>query len=499
MSVASATTQVTTEIDLEAFLRVMRMNLKEEDLFPVIGDNFLTVQGSISEQGRFISALAALLWNIDDEGERFDKGKFQELIAHIDKLINDQLNEIIHHESFQELEAVWRGLFDLIGSTNFRANVMVDMLDVSKGELQEDFENNSVDFTGSAFFQKIYNSEYEQFGGKPYGSLVGMYEFDHTPRDEFWLKMMGKVANASHAPFIGSVGPSFFGCDSVEELASIKDLEGLMNHPKYGSFNALRSSEEAAYLGLCLPRYILRLPWHPVTNPCGMFNFTEYTWGNDNKKYLWGNATILFAKNLISSFEQSGWCQYIRGPKGGGLVSGLPVHTFNIRGEEEIKIPTEIMIPDYREYEFARCGFIPLIYRKGTADACFFSAQSLKKPKDFTDPKDSENAQLVCNLPYTFSITRIAHYIKSIMRDNIGTSADAAYIQSKLSRWLMNYVTTSTNPDDRTLLFYPFKAASIAVKECGGKIGWYDCAVSVLPHIQMEGVSVELRLDSRLG
>lgn len=499
MSSGQTTTQVVSEIDLEAFLRVMRMNLREEDLSPVIGENFLPVQGMISEQGRFISALAALLWNIDDDGERFDKGKFPELIAHIDKLINDQLNEIIHHESFQEVEAVWRGLFDLIGSTNFRANVMIDMLDVSKMELQEDFENNSVDFTGSAFFQKIYNSEYEQFGGKPYGSLIGMYEFEHTPKDEFWLKMMGKVANAGHAPFISSVGPRFFGCDSVEELASIKDLEGLMNHPKYGSFNALRSSEEAAYLGLCLPRYILRLPWHPVTNPCGMFNFTEYTWGNDNKKYLWGNAAILFAKNLISSFELSGWCQYIRGPKGGGLVTGLPVHTFNIRGEEEIKIPTEIMIPDYREYEFARCGFIPLIYRKGTADACFFSAQSLKKSKDFIDPKDSENSQLVCNLPYTFSITRIAHYIKSIMRDNIGTSADAAYIQSKLSRWLMNYVTTSTNPDDRTLLFYPFKAASVAVKECAGKIGWYDCSVSVLPHIQMEGVSVELRLDSRLG
>jgi type VI secretion system protein ImpC len=201
----------------------------------------------------------------------------------------------------------------------------------------------------------------------------------------------------------------------------------------------------------------------------------------------------------MKSFETSGWCQYVRGPKGGGLVQGLPVHTFNIRGEDEIKVPVEMTIPDFRELEFANCGFIPLIYKKGTGDACFFSAQSLKRPKKFLDPKDSENAQMVCNLPYTFSITRIAHYVKSIARDNIGAAADANYIQSVLDRWIMNYVTTVTNPDDLTLRYYPFKAASIEVKEKEGKIGWYDCSICVLPHLQMEGLDVELRLESRLG
>lgn len=487
------------EISLDLFLESMKMGPREEHAPPVISEDFSKVNENVSNQARFVSSLGVLLANIDQGEGFFDRGKIQELIARTNKMINDQINEVIHHPKFQQLESTWRGLFNLLEKTNFRANIMIDILDVSKEELGEDFNNNSIDFTGSAFFQKVYFKEYDQYGGKPYGAIIGLYEFEHTPTDLKWLKMMGKVANASHAPFISSISPRFFGCDSIEELAAIKDLEGLMNHPKYGAFNALRDSEEAAYLGLCLPAYISRLPWHPVKNPCGNFNFVEYTWGDDNEKYLWGNAAILFAQNLVRSFETSGWCQYLRGPKGGGLITGLPVHTFNIRGEEEIKLPVEMAIPDFRELEFANSGFIPLIYRKGTADACFFSAQSLKRPKKFKDPKDSENAQLVCNLPYTFSITRIAHYVKSIARDNIGSTADADYIQDVLNRWIMDYVTATVNPDDITLRRYPFKAASISVVEKEGNIGWYDCSISILPHLQMEGLNVELRLDSRLG
>jgi type VI secretion system protein ImpC len=204
------------------------------------------------------------------------------------------------------------------------------------------------------------------------------------------------------------------------------------------------------------------------------------------------------AQNMVRSFEESGWCQYLRGPKGGGLVSGLPVHMFNVRGEEDMKLPVEMTIPDYRELEFANAGFIPLVYRKGTADACFFSCQSLKKPKKFKDPKDSENSQLVTNLSYTFSITRIAHYVKCIMRDNIGSSADATYIRNTLESWMNSYVTTVVNPDDLTLRYYPFKAASVDVVEREGMIGWYDCSIAILPHIQFEGMDVELRLDARL-
>ncbi|MDY0162845.1 type VI secretion system contractile sheath large subunit [Desulfobotulus sp.] len=495
---AVKTEEQTEALDLKRFLSSMRLSTEVSEPVPMVQDGLATVKENVSDEDRFISGLAALLMNVDPATGRFDKAIILDLIGHIDSMVNSQLNEVIHHETFKKVESSWRSLNDLILNTNFKANIMIDILDVSKDELFEDFESNAVDITGSSLFKKVYVSEYDQYGGKPFGSIVGLYEFSHTPQDEFWLKTMGKVAAASHAPFIGSVSPRFFGCESIEELAGIKDLEGLMNHPKYGSWNKLRDSEEAAYIGLTLPRYIARLPYDPVTNPTGDLVFSEEVKGNDNKDYLWGSSAALFAQNMTRSFAQSGWCQYIRGPKGGGMVSGLPVHTFNVRGENEIKVPVEMVIPDYRELEFANAGFMPLVYRKGTADATFFSAQSLKKAKKFKDPKDSENAQLVTNLSYTFSITRIAHYVKCIMRDNIGSSADAPYIKQTLESWIFKYVTTVVNPDDLTLRYYPFKAASVQVTPREGMIGWYDCSISILPHIQFEGMDVELRLDARL-
>lgn len=491
-------TKTETKLDLKRFLSSMRLEGEADGATPMLTDDLATVREDVGEKDRFLSGMAALLLNVDTSVGKLDKANIQDLIARIDRMVNSQLNEIIHHQKFKALESNWRALNDLIRNTNFKANIVIDMIDVDKDELFEDFDSNAVDITGSALFKKVYVSEYDQYGGRPYGAIVGLYEFEHTPRDEFWLKTMSRVAAASHAPFIGSVGPKFFGCESPEELATIKDLEGLMNHPKYSSWNKLRDSEEAAYLGLTLPRYVARLPWDPDTNPCGGLPFKEEVRGNENDDFLWAPASILFAQNMIKSFEQSGWCQYLRGPKGGGLVTGLPVHTFNLRGEEEIKIPVEIAIPDYRELEFANAGFIPLVYRKGTADACFFSVQSIKKPKKFADPKDTEASQLVTNLSYTFSVTRIAHYVKSIMRDNIGSSADAEYIKSSLQAWISRYVTTVVSPDDLTLRFYPFKAAGVEVVPREGMIGWYDCKMSILPHIQFEGMDVELRMDTRL-
>ena len=438
-----------------------------------------------------------MLLNLSDGETRFDKGSVQELIARINTIVSEQVNQIIHNPKFKALEANWLSLDQLIKNTKFSSNIVLDFIDVGKDELAEDFENNAVDISGSELFKKLYVAEYDSFGGQPYGN-IGMYEIAHTPADEFWVRTMGRIAAACHAPYIGSVSPQFFGCQTMEELAAVKDLGGLMNHPKYGSWNALRDSE-AAYIGLTLPRYVARLPYHPETNPAGDFPFTEEIRGGNDADYLWAPSSMLLAQKIVASFASSGWCQYLRGVKGGGLVTGLTVHTFNIRGEEEIKIPVEIAIPDYRELEFANAGFIPLVYRKNSADACFFSAQSIKLAKQFKDPKDSENAQLVTNLCYTFSITRIAHYVKSFMRDNIGSTADETYVMDQLNNWLFQYVTTVTNPDDLTLRYYPFKAAAVNVVAREGSIGWYDAQISVLPHVQFEGMDVELRLDSRLG
>lgn len=488
------------KIDLKRILSSVRLNPDVDTPLPMIKEG-LELDASVSrEEDRFLSGLAAMLLNIDtSQPGRFDKAQVLKILARIDEVVIAQVNEILHHPKFQALESTWRGLDDLVRNTNFRANVMIDILDARKEELLDDFDSNAVDITGSALFKKLYVAEYDQYGGKPFGSIIGLYEFTHTPKDEFWLKIASKICAASHAPLVTSISPEFFGCQTISELAAIKDLEGLLNQPKYSSWSALRDTAESAYIGLTLPRYVLRLPYDPVTNPAsGNFNFKESVRGDLDGEYLWGSSAILFAKNMVKSFQQSGWCQYLRGPKGGGLVAGLPVHTFNLRGEDEIKIPVEMVIPDYRELEFANSGFMPLIYRKGTGDACFFSAQSLKRPKAFVDPKDSENAQLVTNLSYTFSITRLAHYIKCMMRDNIGSSADASYIQAQIHRWIFGYVTTVSNPDDLTLRYFPFKAASVEVVERPGQIGWYDCKVAVLPHIQFEGMDVELRLDARL-
>jgi len=476
------------------------------DAKPMISEKFVPAldEKEVTIEARFMSSLAALVQNVPpattDSGDalRFDKGQVLAVVDRIDAMINDQMNEILHHERFQKMESAWRGLDDLVSNTNFKANVAIDLLDAAQDELGQDFENNSADVFAGSLFNKVYIQEYDQYGGQPFGAMIGLYEFSSTPGDIKWLTQMGKVANASHCPFIAAVSPKFFGCDKVEEMEAIKDLEGALAHPRYGKWNELRNSEEAAYLGLTFPRYVLRLPWHPDKNPCDDLHFTEDSQGESNK-YLWGNSSILFARNMVKAFENSGWCQSIRGPKGGGLLTGLPVDTFFLRGQEELKAPVEIAIPDFREFEFARCGFMPLVYKKGSSEATFFSTQSAKVAKRFKDPKDSENSQLVTNLAYTFSITRLAHYVKCIMRDNIGSTADAPYIQRQLDAWLAGYVTTVASPDDLTVRRFPFKATSVVVEQRTGEIGWYDCKVAVLPHIQFEGLNVELMLESRLG
>lgn len=511
MSDGNATTE---KVTLDQFLASMKLKTEDAGGAKPIFDGSLEKvreEKDVKEVDRFLTSLAALVLNVDpnfglveagvaDAEGRLEKADILELIGQINGKIEKQVNEILHTKEFQALESAWRGLDDLVQNTNFKANIAIDMIDVGKDELFDDFENNAVDITGSALFQKVYVAEYDQYGGRPFGAMIGLYEFDHTPDDLFFLQTAGKIANASHAPFVASASPKFFGCETIEEAGNIRDLEGLLNHPRYGDWQRLRNSEEAAYLGLCFPRYVLRLPYDPDNNPCRRLKFfKEAVNPLNNNDFLWGNAAVLFARNMARSFETSGWCQYLRGPKAGGLISGLPCYTFNVRGEDETKIPVELSIPDYRELEFANSGFMPLVYRKGTSDACFFSVQSTKATKRFKDPKDSENSQLVANMSYTMSITRIAHYVKSIMRDNIGSTADASYIQESLQSWLNQYVTTVSNPDDLTLRYYPFKAVNVQVQERPGSIGMYDCQIAVLPHIQFEGMDVELRLESRLG
>lgn len=486
-------------LDLASFLSSVRLGTDVSKKTPMLQGTLDQVVEDVTPEERFISSMAAVVYNMDAKAGRFDKQSIQDLVADIDTLVDAQLNEILHHPDFQRMESAWASINDLSKNTNFRANITLSLLDVSKDEAYEDLELNSADIGGSELFKKLYVAEYDQYGGKPYGGVIGLYEFTNTPKEMLWLKTMGKVATAAHAPFVSSVGPMFFGCANMQEVSQLRDVEGMLDTPKYSAWNQLRQTEEAAYIGLTLPRYIVRAPYNAETNPAEEINFTEQVRGDDDSNFLWGNSAMLFARNLVKSFETSGWCQSIRGPKGGGLVAGLPTHSYNVRGEEELKLPVEIAMPDFRELELANGGFIPLIQKKGSADAVFFSAQSIKKSFKFKDPKDSENSTLVTNLSYTFSISRIAHYLKCIMRDNIGSTANAQYIYNQIDRWVAGYVTALVNPDDLTLRYYPFKAYSLQVNEVPGRVGWYHCSLSVLPHIQFEGMDVDLRVDARLG
>jgi type VI secretion system protein ImpC len=493
----SATT--TDTLNLKSFLSSVRLSTDVSAPTPMVQANLEKVQEDVSAEERFISAMAAVVYNMNTDDQRFDKQSIQDLVANIDTLIDAQINEILHAPEFQKIEASWTSIADLVKHTNFKANIQIGLLDVSKEEAYEDLELNSADIAGSEIFKKVYIAEYDQFGGSPFGVMIGAYEFANTPQDILWLKTMGKIASAAHAPFIASASPKFFGCDTMTEVNQLRDITGLFATPRYSAWNALRDSEEAAYVGLTMPRYMARSPYHPMYNPADGINFTEKVRGDVESEYVWGNSALLFARNLVRSFEGSGWCQHLRGVKGGGLLTGMPTHTYNIRGEDELRAPVEISMPDFRELELANAGMIPLIHKKGTAEAVFFSAQSIKKSHKFKDPKDSENSQLVTNLAYTFSVSRIAHYLKCIMRDNIGSTAHAQYIYNQIDRWISGYVTTLVNPDDLTLRYYPFKAYSLEVTEVPGRVGWYHCNLSILPHIQFEGMDVDLRVDARLG
>lgn len=465
---------------------------------------------SLAEPGepgeRFKESLAAVFLNLDvdlDQGEepKVTKQRLQKIIKYIDTLINDQLREVYADRQFKELERTWRSVEDLAKKTDFSKNIKLSLLDVSKEELFEDLEMNSADIAGAEIFKKLYVAEYDQYGGQPFGGLMGLYEFDQGRKDMVWLETMGKIACASHAPFVGSVKPEFFGCSSMAEMNQLRDITTMLGTPKYNRWNALRKSEEAAYIGLVMPRVVLRPPYNDDTYPADDISFNELADGQqgDDDGYLWGSAVPLFAGNLVRSFADTGWCQYIRGPRSGGQIEDLATHRFELNGERQAKTAVEVTIPDFREYELARAGFIPLIQKKGANEAAFYSAQSIKLAETWKDPKDSENSQLVTNLAYTFSITRIAHYLKCIMRDNIGSSANALSVQNQIDRWIAGFTTALVNPDDLTLRYYPFKAYSLQVDEVPGKVGWYHCSLSVLPHIQFEGLDVDLRIDARLG
>jgi type VI secretion system protein ImpC len=425
-----------------------------------------------------------------------DKKTFADLLARVNELIALQLNEVFHQPALRDLEGKWRSISDLVDRTNFAANIGISLLDAAKDEIAEDMSINGADIAASELFKKVYTAEYDQLGGEPYAAMIGLFEFENDYNDRVFLKGMASLCKHSHAPFIASAAPSIFGIDEMSRLMEVRDFSATLDE----SWMALREQEEFAYVGLTLPRYIARRPYKASDSAGGVVRFKEEPSSEEQEpqRYVWASSAMLFARNLVRSFEGSGWCQYIRGVKAGGYLENLARIALD-GADDEIRPPLEVIIPDYGELALANAGFIPLVHKKGTTDAVFFSSQAIKQPQNGTDPHISENSQLTCNLAYTFSISRLAHYLKRMMRDNVGSSADANYVKGQIDAWISRYVTTIVNPDDLTLRYYPFKAYTLSVAPVDGRAGWYDCNLTVQPHILFDGMDVTLRVDARLS
>ena len=424
------------------------------------------------------------------------------IIAEIDRKLTEQINLILHHSEFQSLESAWRGLNYLVTNTETDEKLKLRFMDISKNELRRNMKRyKGVAWDQSPLFKKVYEEEYGQLGGEPYGCLVADYYFDHTAPDVDLLSSIAKVAASAHVPFITGASPTVLQMDSWQELSNPRDLTKIFTQNlEYAAWNSLRQSEDSRYIGLAMPRFLARLPYGVRTNPVDAFDFEETTDGADHNKYVWSNAAYAMAANINRSFKEYGWCTLIRGVESGGVVEGLPSHTFPTDdGGVDMKCPTEIAISDRREAELAKNGFIPLIHRKNTDYAAFIGAQSLQKPAEYYDLDATANANLSARLPYLFACSRFAHYLKCIVRDKIGSFKERDEMQRWLNDWVMNYVDGDpANSTLETKARRPLAAAEVVVEDVEGNPGYYQAKFFLRPHYQLEGLTVSLRMVAKL-
>jgi type VI secretion system protein ImpC len=425
----------------------------------------------------------------------------KQIIAEIDKKLAEQINVILHHADFQKLEGAWRGLHYLVNNTETDEMLKIRVLNVSKKDLHKTLKK----FKGAAWdqspiFKAIYEEEYGKFGGEPYGCLVGDYYFDHSAPDVELLGEMAKISAAAHAPFITGTASSLFQMQSWSELANPRDLSKIFETPEYAAWKSLRESEDSKYLGLALPRFLARRPYGAKTNPVEGFDFEEQISGSAEDQFTWSNSAYAMAVNINRSFKLYGWCSRIRGIESGGAVGGLATYTFPTDdGGVEMACPTEIGISDRREAELAKNGFMPLVHKKNTDFAAFIGAQSLHKPAVYDDPDASANAALAARLPYLFATCRFAHYLKCIVRDKVGSFKERDDMKRWLQDWVIQYVDGDpAHSSEEVKAQKPLAAAEVEVQELEGNPGFYSAQFFLRPHYQLEGLTVSLRLVSKL-
>ena len=429
--------------------------------------------------------------------EKLDKALIDHHIAELDYQISCQLDAVLHHPEFQKVESLWRGVKSLVDKTDFRRNVKIELLDLSKDDLRQDFED-APEIIQSGLYLQTYVAEYDTPGGEPIAALVSAWEFDASAQDVALLKNISRVAASAHMPFIGSVGPAFFQKETMEEVAAIKDIGNHFERAEYIKWNAFRETDDARYIGLVMPRVLGRLPYGPDTVPVRSFNYVEEVKGPDHHKYLWTNASFAFAANMVRSFVTNGWCVQIRGPQAGGAVQDLPIHLYDLGTGNQVKIPSEVMIPETREFEFANLGFIPLSYYKNRDYACFFSANSTQKPALYDTPDATANSRINARLPYIFLLSRIAHYLKIIQRENIGTTKDRRLLELELNNWIRGLVTEMTDPGDELQASHPLRDGKVVVEDIEDNPGFFRVKLYAVPHFQVEGMDVSLSLVSQM-
>jgi type VI secretion system protein ImpC len=420
-------------------------------------------------------------------------------IAEIDQLISEQLSEVMHAAEFQKLESSWTGLHYLCKHTSTGEQLKIKVLNANKKELVKDFKT-AIDFDQSSLFKKVYEEEFGTFGGAPFGALIGDFDIGRGAEDMYFIEQMAHVAAAAHAPFISAASPELFGLETFTDLGKPRDLAKVFDTVEYAKWKSFRESEDARYVGLTIPRFLGRMPYNPKdgTTVEG-FNFVERVDGADHDRYLWVNTAYAFGARLTSAFETYGWCAAIRGVEGGGLVEDLPTHTFKTDdGEVALKCPTEISITDRREKELSDLGFMPLVHCKNTDYAAFFGAQSAQKSRKFDSDAANANAQLSAQLQYIFAVSRVAHYLKAMMRDKIGSFASAGNVDEFLNRWISQYVLLDDGASQEAKAQFPLREASVQVTEVPGKAGAYRAVAFLRPHFQLDELSVSLRLVAEL-
>jgi len=475
----------------------------EESLVTSILQETLKIKPSdedfaVARQG--MAAFIAEMMTPARKGERIQQKLVDEMIAEIDVKMSRQLDEIMHHEAFQKMERAWRGLRFMVDRTDFRENIKIDMINVSKEDLLNDF-SDSPEIPKSGLHKLIYTREYGTFGGNPVGAMVANYEFGQSSQDVALLQYCAAVGAMAHAPFIAAAGPQFFGEESYLKLPNLKDLKSIFEGPAYTKWRGFRESEDSRYVGLTLPRFLLRVPYSEKDNPVKAFNYNEDV-SKHHESYCWGNTAFSFATRLTESFAKYRWCPNIIGPKGGGAVENLPIHTFEAGGEVQAKIPTEVLLSERREFELAEEGFIGLTMRKDSDNACFFSANSVQKAKYFgtsAEGRDAEtNYKLGTQLPYMFIVSRLAHYLKVLQRENLGSWKERGDIERELNEWIRQYVSDMDNPKPGVRARKPLRTAQVTVEDVPGSPGWYKVDMKVRPHFKFMGADFTLSLVGKL-